>query len=632
MKTLIFLLVLFFSFSSIYSQDTIHVPTDYLTIQAGIDVANNGDIVLVADGTYLENIDFNGKGITVASHFFINGDKTHIENTIIDGSQPLNPVYGSVVFFQSGEDSNSILNGFKITGGTGSPLGSYPRVGGGIFIYNSSPEIKNNIIELNEVNDAGNVGGSAMVIKVASGKTVLIENNIIRYNYSESSGSNTYVHGAININRGTAGIIIIRNNNFYNNAVTGNLYCNGGAIGAFGYNSPDYILIIENNKFINNSVTPNSSYCLGGALFFQDIRAIIRNNIIAYNSALGAGGIYSYNQTSPPPITSVIENNTIYGNIATFAGGITTLEGNDILNCIIWSNSSPQYYGNVATINYSNLEELYPNGSNNISENPEFLDTLYFLLSDTSPCIDAGNGGPMYNDVEHIFNPGHPMPPANGTISNDMGHCGGPNSLWGYWQWPYSIELPSTPILVSPSVGDTITTNQVTFSWEESDPMVLRYWLELDTTDQFNNYFMDSIVVGNSLEYSGLEVNKNYYWRVRAYNAAGWSDFSEVRIFNTFITSVSENDLLPNEFTLEQNYPNPFNPTTKINFAIPKLSFVNLKIYDILGKEISTLVNEERSAGFYNIEFNAVGLTSGIYFYVIRTGEYISTKKMLLLK
>ena len=85
-------------------------------------------------------------------------------------------------------------------------------------------------------------------------------------------------------------------------------------------------------------------------------------------------------------------------------------------------------------------------------------------------------------------------------------------------------------------------------------------------------------------------------------------------------------------FVLSQNYPNPFNPITKINFQFPEVSFVTLKVYDVLGNEIETLVKEEIRAGSYEIEFNASNLSSGIYFYKLRAGDFVETKKMLLLK
>ncbi|OQY75456.1 MAG: hypothetical protein B6D44_01255 [Ignavibacteriales bacterium UTCHB2] len=86
------------------------------------------------------------------------------------------------------------------------------------------------------------------------------------------------------------------------------------------------------------------------------------------------------------------------------------------------------------------------------------------------------------------------------------------------------------------------------------------------------------------------------------------------------------------EYSLEQNYPNPFNPNTTIKFQIPKDGFVTLKVYDILGNELATLINEEKTIGNYEVNFDASKLASGVYIYKIQAGEFVSSKKMLLLK
>jgi hypothetical protein len=95
----------------------------------------------------------------------------------------------------------------------------------------------------------------------------------------------------------------------------------------------------------------------------------------------------------------------------------------------------------------------------------------------------------------------------------------------------------------------------------------------------------------------------------------------------------AENEItLPVEFGLDQNYPNPFNPATKINFQLPENNYVSLKIYDILGNLVTTLVDQETEAGYYTIEWNAGNLSSGVYFYTFKSGSFVSTKKLILLK
>ena len=139
MKNIHLLIVCYLLFSTILIADIINVPADTSTIQGGISMAFNGDTVLVNNGTYYENINFVGKSITVASHYYIDGDTSHISNTIIDGSNHSDPDSGSVVYFISGEDTTSIICGFTITSGTGtySPNPFAMRIGGGILCFNS---------------------------------------------------------------------------------------------------------------------------------------------------------------------------------------------------------------------------------------------------------------------------------------------------------------------------------------------------------------------------------------------------------------------------------------------------------------------------------------------------------------
>ena len=102
---------------------------------------------------------------------------------------------------------------------------------------------------------------------------------------------------------------------------------------------------------------------------------------------------------------------------------------------------------------------------------------------------------------------------------------------------------------------------------------------------------------------------------------------------NEVLTGISnENSIKITEYKLVQNYPNPFNPSTTIKYQIPKESFVTIKVYDAIGREVATLVNKQQSVGYYNLNFNAANLSSGIYFYRISAGNYTAVKKMLLLK
>ena len=127
-------------------------------------------------------------------------------------------------------------------------------------------------------------------------------------------------------------------------------------------------------------------------------------------------------------------------------------------------------------------------------------------------------------------------------------------------------------------------------------------------------------------------IDKQNAWAITAQEILktndGWQSFT---MSGTITDLEFENTILTN-FSLIQNYPNPFNPTTKITYTLPEISFVTLKVYDLLGNEIATLVNEDKSAGRYEVSWDAKDYTSGIYFYQFRAKDFVETKKMLLIK
>ena len=134
------------------------------------------------------------------------------------------------------------------------------------------------------------------------------------------------------------------------------------------------------------------------------------------------------------------------------------------------------------------------------------------------------------------------------------------------------------------------------------------------TTTELQNYsFVDNL--------SEIDFTKLYY-RLKQVDFNGNFEYSSIAVV----------EITPSRFELFQNYPNPFNPITKITYSIPKVSFITLKVYDLLGREIKTLVNEFRQPGVFSIDFNTEGLSSGIYFYKLKAGEFTETKKMILMK
>jgi len=465
--------------------EIINVPGDQPAIQAAINSASNGDTVLVAPGTYIENINFRGKNVVVASEFVFDNDPITIVNTIIDGSSPVMTDTGSCVIINSGEDTTAVLEGFTLTGGIGTKwvdehgAGVYVE-GGGILVQYSSPTIRHNRIignfAIRVPPGVASAGGGA--IRVGD-STPRILNNIIMDNEGLYGGGIVlnYTGGVVKNN-------IVANNRVYPAAGSAPTFGGGGLWVWQNFGSE--MKIIENNTIVGNSVSGsgNDFAGRGGGILVAGTSATIRNNIVWTNTQTTGGQIGE------------------------------TLSGNAIVTyCDVEGDSS---------------------GTGNIDADPLFSDTSYYLQSG-SPCIDAGDPDAGYNDPEDPGNPGSALWPAQATLRCDMGAYGGP--------------------------GSTV---------------------------------------------------------LALFVITGVDDGSHL--------------IFPTEFRLEQNYPNPFNGISNFGFRISKLSSVSLAVHDLLGREVATLVNERLSPGNYSRQWDASGYASGVYLYRLRAGDFVETKKLVLIR
>jgi len=605
---LVITFLLFFSSFPIIGQ-IIHVPGDQPTIQAGIIAAVDGDVVLVAEGTYYENINFMGKPITVASHYYLDGKKRHIRKTIINGSQPANPDFGSVVLFWSGEDTNSVLCGFTITGGTGMKLVLPPptpelRMGGGVFCIASGPKIHHNIFKeniiqgsplcfgggisagppgfplpiviednvftKNEVYGLFNAGGGGISNQLpgritnnkffnnyvycemgiagggglatnnardASAQLMVVSGNIVSHNKTECNPSDTIA--AISAGMQILGFNIIVTNNIitHNEVISAADYSYGAGV---VLDFPDDRVIFKNN-IVSRNYFSGGGGCRGGGVAIWDGDAKLYNNVISYNKATYGAGIYVINDLTISEPDYI--NNTVVKNEATIAGGGIYSDRSDptLMNSILWNNSAPdgpQIFmdGGTIDVSYSDIQGGWA-GTGNINQNPKMWRFLY-LLRFNSPCIDAGNPDPIYNDPEKPWRPGYALFPARGLVRNDMGAYGGPAAI----------------------------------DW---------------------------------------------------YNFFGKTNFDDEELATQTPTT--------QEIKID-NYPNPFNPQTTIQMVLPEDGFVSLKIYNVLGQEVATLVSDNLSAGSYKYIWNANDVASGVYIYRLQTNGFVKDKKMILMK
>ena len=192
---------------------------------------------------------------------------------------------------------------------------------------------------------------------------------------------------------------------------------------------------------------------------------------------------------------------------------------------------------------------------------------------------------------------------------------------------------PDTVTLLIPEKGEWYPIYEASFLWGSSEKAE-EYFFQLSLENTFNEVLFDTSLTDTTfmIPNGTLLADAEHFWRVRAENKDGVSDWSEIFFFDGNGGLSTEDENIPTEYALSQNYPNPFNPETTIAFALPDYGRVTLTVYNSLGQMVSRLVNEDRSAGRYTIRFEASGLSSGIYYYVLETDAEKLTRKMTLIK
>lgn len=197
----------------------------------------------------------------------------------------------------------------------------------------------------------------------------------------------------------------------------------------------------------------------------------------------------------------------------------------------------------------------------------------------------------------------------------------------------YGNNAPALPTATFPAHNSTNIDYNVNLSWscsdQDNDP--LKYNILLD---EFNppRIKVASNIPANSYQPGTLKKNTAYFWKIIA-NDGKDSTQSQIYKFTTGLsTRTEENENLPTAFALYQSYPNPFNPVTKIRYALPKEEKVKIEVYSLIGQKIETLVDELQEAGYHEASFGNKDLSSGVYFYIMKAGDFQQTRKMILIK
>ena len=518
------------------------------------------------------------------------------------------------------------------------------RYGGGVYCSGSSPSFLNCTVSNNSA--SGNAGG----LHCSNASPTFI-NCTISDNSAGSDGGGIDLYGTSSSTPTFTGCIISGNSASHRG---GGLHCSGTSPTLDNCTIHDNTADDEgggffaghsSTSFIGCNISDNSSGEDGGGVNCRYCSLTFTECTINDNTSDDdGGGVYIREDT-----LSIFTHCTISGNASVEGGGVYCLGSSPTFNSTIiafsdgdgvFFNLSPEcvfeycdVFGNtISDIGFvgddpsngpANIGELVTTNFNsdscdtyyNIFLDPMFIDTMasdYHLLIG-SPCIDAGD-------------PDLPLDPDSSIT--DIGAF-----------YFFQNNAPSPFDLLSPANGDTLDTLAVAMEWTaSSDPdpedsiAFYRIYIALDST--FTTGVDSQAVNATEITWEGLVDGQTYWWRVKAFDTQDNGTFSnQVWNFTSVASAVSSEEvLLPTEFALHQNYPNPFNPTTTIRYDVKQTGFVSVKIFDILGREVATLVSGTVPAGFHTATWDASSLPSGLYLCRMEAPGFEHTRKMVLLK
>jgi hypothetical protein len=261
--------------------------------------------------------------------------------------------------------------------------------------------------------------------------------------------------------------------------------------------------------------------------------------------------------------------------------------------------------------------------------------------------IDVKNPGSTYSDHAAFwaYNYGAILLIEDGSDFNNYYHT--TNDKVQYFNQPYYLMMSKAAIgtiAALAEVSDIVPVELENFTAFTSNDNVTLEWI---TASELNNNGFEierslndqaNFVTIGFVEGHGTSTETNNYTYTDRLDLTGIvSVYYRLKQIDydgsfTYSKTVKADANVPNGFVLSQNYPNPFNPSTKISYSVASEQFVTIKIYDFIGNEVTTLINQTKPAGVYEVTFDASNLPSGTYFYTLRSSEFTSTKKMMLIR